>query len=388
MDGTARVWDPRDPGRELARFDGHTGRVGVAALGWPGAGSPGDRHHLRGPDCPGVGSPRPRPGAGPLRRPHRRRVGGGGAGLAGPGSPGDRHRLLDGTARVWDPLDPGRELARFDGHTDFVWGVAALEWPGLDHPVVVTASRTGLPGCGIPVDPGRELARFDGHTGNVIGVAALQWPGLDHPVIVTTSVDRTARVWDPRDPGRELARFDGHTVAVVRAAALEWPGLDHPVVVTASLDRTARVWDPLDPGRELARFDGHTGDVYGGSGAGSGPGWITRWSSPPHAMGLPGCGIPVDPGRELARFDGHTGDVWGVAALQWPGLDHPVVVTASSDQTAQVWDPRDPSRELAHLALFGTGHSVFAINQTTLAFGSSRGYLVFDLQPCEDSRIQ
>ena len=48
------------------------------------------------------------------------------------------------------------------------------------------------------------------------GVAALEWPGLDHPVIVTTSADGTARVWDPRDPGRELARFDGHTGAVRR----------------------------------------------------------------------------------------------------------------------------------------------------------------------------
>ena len=47
-----------------------------------------------------------------------------------------------------------------------------------------------------------------------MGVAALEWPGLDHPVIVTTSDDGTARVWDPRDPGRELARFDGHTGSV------------------------------------------------------------------------------------------------------------------------------------------------------------------------------
>ena len=48
-----------------------------------------------------------------------------------------------------------------------------------------------------PGDPGRELARFDGHTGGVYRVAALEWPGLDHPVIVTTSSDGTARVWDP-----------------------------------------------------------------------------------------------------------------------------------------------------------------------------------------------
>ena len=72
---------------------------------------------------------------------------------------------------------------------------------------------TGPLGCGIPRDPGQELARFDGHTGAVWGVAALDWPGLDHPVIVTTSNDGTARVWDPARPRPELARFDGHTSA-------------------------------------------------------------------------------------------------------------------------------------------------------------------------------
>jgi len=44
---------------------------------------------------------------------------------------------------VWDPHDPGRELARFDGHTGPVWRVAVLGWPGLDHPAVVTCSFDG-----------------------------------------------------------------------------------------------------------------------------------------------------------------------------------------------------------------------------------------------------
>ena len=64
-DATARVWDPRDPDRELARFEGHTRYVwGVTALEWPGLD-------------------------------HSVIV----------------TASLDGTGRVWDPCDSGRELA-------------------------------------------------------------------------------------------------------------------------------------------------------------------------------------------------------------------------------------------------------------------------------------
>ena len=266
--------------------------------------------------------------------------------------PGLDHQVIvttswDGTARVWDPHDPGRELARFDGHTEFVAGVAMLDWPGRDHPVIVTTSEDRTARVWDPHDPGRELARFDGHTESVAGAAVLDWPGLDHPVIVTTSTDGTARIWDPHDPGRELARFDGHTGVVMGVAVLDWPGLDHPVIVTTSLDETARVWDPHDPGRELARFDGHTAGVWGIA--------LLDWPGLDHPMlvttsvdGTARVWDPRDPGRELARFDGHSGAVMGVALLDWPGRDHPVIVTTSGgDGTARVWDPSDPGRELA-----------------------------------------
>jgi hypothetical protein len=52
--------------------------------------------------------------------------------------------------------------------------------------------------------------------------------------------------------------------------------------------------------------------VYGGLRRCSGPGWITRWSSPPHWTGLPGCGIPA------------------IRAGSWPGS------TATSD-TCMGW---------------------------------------------------
>jgi len=186
---------------------------------------------------------------------------------------------------------------------------------------------------------GRALALFDGHTAGVYGVAALEWPGLSHPAVVTASADGTARVWDPLDPSRELARFDGHTDAVIGVAVLALPGLDHPAVVTASNDGTARVWDLCDPGRELARFDGHTGWVH------------------------------------------------GVAALDWPGLDHPAVVTTSTEGMARVWDPRHPRSELARLPLLGHSYAIAVLDRMTLAVASSRGFLVFELNPDENRPI-
>jgi WD40 repeat protein len=270
-------------------------------------------------------------------------------------------------------------LARFDGHTASVTGVAALGWRGLDHPVVVTTSMDGTARVWDPRDPSRELARFDGHASGVFGVAALGWPGLDHPVVVTTSSDRTARVWDPRDPSRELARFDGHAGGVVGVAALGWPGLDHPVVVTTSSDRTARVWDPRKPHRELARFDGHTANVMGVAALA----WRERDHPVVATASLDGTARVWDsrkPQRELARFNGHGGPLFGVATLDWPGVDHPVVVTTSVDGTARVWDPRDPSRELACLPLFGESLSCVVLTRKTFAFASFRGLVIFELR--------
>jgi hypothetical protein len=79
-----------------------------------------------------------------------------------------------------------------------------------------------------PLDPESELARFDGHTGAVWGLATLAWPGLDHIVVITASEDGTARVWDPHRPEAELARLPllGQGLAVTVAEAQQ------PVIAT------------------------------------------------------------------------------------------------------------------------------------------------------------
>jgi hypothetical protein len=40
-----------------------------------------------------------------------------------------------------------------------------------------------------PCDPGRELASFDGYGWRCVGGGGAGLPGLDHPVIVTASTD-------------------------------------------------------------------------------------------------------------------------------------------------------------------------------------------------------
>ena len=334
--------------RSLARFDGHTDPIpGVTTLRWPGLD----------------------------------------------------HSVIvtaswDGTARVWDPLHPDRELARFDGHTGRVSGVAVLDWPGLDHQVIVTTSDDSTARVWDPLHPDLELSRFDNHDGPVNRAAALDWPGLDHQVIVTTSDDSTARVWDPLHPDRELAAFDdGDTISRMwGVAALRWPGLDHQVLVTTSQAGRPRVFDPLDPNRQVASFDISEEDVeqygqqhYGTRSISGYAGRTRHWHSGMPSRDLarfdghcrngrhvvwevttlnwPGLDHPViattssdntaqvwdpvDPEQELARFEGHTEQVWGVTALKWPGLDHPVIVTSSDDETARVWDPLRPDHELA-----------------------------------------
>jgi WD40 repeat protein len=336
----------------LACTDRHDGPVmGAAVLDWPGL----DRQVVVTTSADGTARVwDPLDPAGELARftSHSSDV----MGAAVLDWPGLDHQVVvttsaDKTARVWDPLDPAGELARLSGHDGLVMGAAVLDWPGLDHQVVVTTSADKTARVWDPLDPAGELARFTAHSAEVMGAAALDWPGLDHPLLVTTSADRTARVWDPASADRELARFDGHTEIVSAAAALDWPGLDHPVVVTTSADRTARVWDPASADRELARFDAHASLSAVAAMA---------WDGVDHRVVVTTAvdktarvWDPCPSGKQLAQFTHHEDRLWSLATLAWPGLDHQAVVTTSYDGTARVWDPAVPDQELARF----TGHS-------------------------------
>ncbi len=121
------------------------------------------------------------------------------------------------------------------------------------------------------------------------------------------------------------------------AQALHDVGVERPYRVTGAIR-------PFD--RALNGVDGHTATVHGVA--------VLRWPRLDHpvivtasADGTARVWDPHGQDRELARFEGHDGPVTAVASLMWPGLGHEVIVTASADATARVWDPLDAAQELA-----------------------------------------
>ena len=213
--------------------------------------------------------------------------------LTGSGNPFER--TSDNTARLWDAAT-GKELRRFEGHTEAVLSVAVSP----DGRQVLTGSANSTVRLW-DAATGKELRRFEGHTDWVTSVAF----SPDGRQVLTGSRDNTARLWDAAT-GKELRRFEGHTDAV-------WPvafspdgrqvltGAGHFVGVAP--DNTARLWD-VTTGHELRRFEGHTDMVssvaFRPDGrqilTGSQDGTARLWD--------------VATGRELCRFYGFTDGHW------------------------------------------------------------------------------
>jgi hypothetical protein len=179
--------------------------------------------------------------------------------LPRPEAPGAIPRVLtgsrDNTARLWDAAT-GRELRRFEGHTNDVNSVSFSP----DGRRVLTGSWDNTARLW-DAATGRELRRFEGHTGSVNSVSF----SPDGRRVLTGSGDlfsndNTARLWDAAT-GQELRRFEGHTGWVWSVSFSP----DGRRVLTGSgdlfsNDNTARLWDAAT-GQELRRFEGHTWPV-------------------------------------------------------------------------------------------------------------------------------
>jgi len=253
----------------------------------------------------------------------------------------------DRTARLWE-AETGREVRRFEGHTDIINAVAfspdgRFVLTGSGTPEALVEDEEELAEIARDytarlwdVQSGRELRRFEGHAGPVFSVAF----SPNGQYILTGSGDNTARLWAVRT-GQEVRRFEGHTEPVTSVAVSP----NGRFILTGSRDTTARLWD-VQTAREVRRLI-HPGPV------------ICVAFSPDGRLVLSGCLDNIarvwDPGtaRELCQFKGHTG--WISAAAFSP--DGRLIVTGSADATARVWD-MTTGRELGR---FGHVYWVFSV---------------------------
>ncbi|MEU3597440.1 helix-turn-helix domain-containing protein [Streptomyces sp. NPDC006798] len=234
-DGTARLWDIRDPARPVAlgRIDQHRDMVYATVLSRDGEllVTGGEDHRARVWD---VSDPR-RPVALATLNRHTDRING----LA-LGGPGDRTLATVGgdyQARIWDLRDPrrpvplavlphpnqvnraafspdGRYLATTnDDRRVRIWDLTDVEGPDPAPAAVLVGHR----------EASREVAYSpDGGT------------------LVTTSDDRTAQLWQVTDPARPvpLTPLSGHTAPVTGAAFAP----DGRSLVTSGPDSAIRFW--------------------------------------------------------------------------------------------------------------------------------------------------
>jgi WD40 repeat protein len=306
LDGTARVWDPFEPGApELACFEGHEGPVrAVATLSWP------DR-----PDPVIV-------------------------------TTGD-----DGSARVWDPHDlKVSELARYDGHTDWVGSVATLSTTGGNLIVTTSGDGTAILRSADTATGDVRLC-YDRHRGRVRDATFIDWTG-GGPTVATSSDDGTVHLWAIN--GREattLAVFDGSAAGITSTIQAR-RGQDS-TFASACHDGIVYVWHPSIWGKSDAEDRGeglHTGRVRASALVGiedSGDLLLVTGSNDCTARvwraGVGGIS-PLD------SFEEHTDWVRDLTTVEWPGLSHPAVASASGDGRVLIWDPLAPKRVLATYA--------------------------------------
>ena len=230
--------------------------------------------------------------------------------------------LFDNTARLWD-VGCGRELRRFEGHTNWVLSVAFSP----DGRLILTGSADETARIW-DTESGRELRRLVGHADWVNSVAF----SPNGRLALTGSSDTTARLWEVSS-GRGLRRLEGHMDRVFSVAFSP----DGRLSLTGSADETARLWE-LSSGHELWRLKGHTSQVH--SVAFSSDGRLALTGSHDKTARL----WEISSGHELRKLEGHMDWVNSVAFSP----NGQLALTGSSDTTARLWDV-DSGRELRKL---------------------------------------
>ncbi len=238
---------------------------------------------------------------------------------------------VDKTTRLWDTK--GNLLTVFRWH-EYSWVNSAEFSP--DGRQILTAGSDGT--ARLWDTKGNLLAVFRGHEYTVNSAEF----SPDGRQILTASQDKTARLWDTK--GNLLAMFRGHEYTVNSAEFSP----DGRQILTASGDYTARVWDTK--GNLLAVFQGHKKNVISAEFSPDGRQILTAshdktarlWdlsaalaSQAEQMAALQTFQQGVSKNNaQLAEFRGHGSYVNSTKFSP----DGQQILTASSDNTARLWD--------------------------------------------------
>ncbi len=192
--GTIRLWEV-ETGREMRRFDGHTGAINSVAFSHDG------KYMLSASE--------------------------------------------DATARLWK-IETGAEVRRFAGITDEVLSAAVS--PDGQY-VMIADGYARL----FRVETGSEERRFEAYNSTVTSVAFS--PDGKHVLLGSTDSDlgeiATAELWDVKS-GRQLLQLKGFSAAGPDSISVAFSP-DGKYLLTGSNDGAARLWES-STGRELRRF--------------------------------------------------------------------------------------------------------------------------------------
>jgi WD40 repeat protein/transcriptional regulator with XRE-family HTH domain len=136
---------------------------------------------------------------------------------------------FDGTARIWDLSNDGKELAVMKADSI---GIIALDYRP-DGKQLATAGKDGIAKVW-DAETGEELRSLEGHTDWLANITF----SPDGTQLATSSFDGTAKVWDLAT-GKEILTLTGHPATVWALAY----SADGKRLATGSSDGTARVWE-------------------------------------------------------------------------------------------------------------------------------------------------
>ncbi|HEY83786.1 MAG TPA: PQQ-binding-like beta-propeller repeat protein, partial [Chloroflexi bacterium] len=256
---------------------------------------------------------------------------------------------------LWD-LTTRTELRRFDGHTDWVNGVAFSP----DGKTILSSSGNGALILW-NVETGDVIRHLEGHTGEVNSIAF----SPDNETALSGSNDATPILWDV-NTGKAIRRFEGHTGGVNKVIFSP----DGQTALSGSEDNALILWD-VATGEEIRRFEGHTdrvidlafnpkgltamsisidqtlrlwdietGEEINQEFFGGGPGNLIISPDGRTALFTGGNYLRlwnIEQWRETRRLLGHSDEIESVAISP----DGRLILSASADGSLRLWHPKD-----------------------------------------------